>query len=212
MGDEYCMFAFTKEHPSEMLTAPARSLWHSAGTMSCVLMVAHFLLTPTNRLNATVFGFAPDVIFSVDSAAKRAVAISGITAAIGLVLDFWYQFLYNGVSAAKFQVGLHLHTTILNTHPLTQGSSPRHLRQLLFLLPLLSAPDFLYAYILNRAPRFHVLRFFPSVAAGSPGRLFPGRNSGHSAIPLVWRTSDRAWYTLGVQEDLCGFLPVVLTK
>ena len=62
------------------------------------------LLTITNRLNATVFGFAPDVIFSVDSAAKRAVAISGVTAGIGLVLDFWYQFLYNGVTAAKFQV------------------------------------------------------------------------------------------------------------
>ena len=61
-------------------------------------------LTLTNRLNATVFGFAPDVIFSVDSAAKRAVAISGVTAGIGLVLDFWYQFLYNGATAAKFQV------------------------------------------------------------------------------------------------------------
>jgi len=55
-------------------------------------------------LNATVFGFAPDVIFSVDSAAKRAVAISGVTAGIGLVLNFWYQFLYNGVTADKFQV------------------------------------------------------------------------------------------------------------
>ena len=62
------------------------------------------LLTLSNRLNATVFGFAPDVIFSVDSAAKRAVAISGVTAGIGLVLNFWYQFLYNGVTAAKFQV------------------------------------------------------------------------------------------------------------
>jgi len=55
-------------------------------------------------LNATVFGFAPDVIFAVDSAAKRAVAISGINAAIGLVLNFWYQFLYNGATPAKFQV------------------------------------------------------------------------------------------------------------
>jgi len=55
-------------------------------------------------LNATVFGFSPDVIFSVDSAAKRAVAISGIAAAIGLVINFWYQFLYNGVTPAKFQV------------------------------------------------------------------------------------------------------------
>jgi len=55
-------------------------------------------------LNATVFGFAPELIFSVDSAAKKAVAISGVTAGIGLVLDFWYQFLYNGATAAKFKV------------------------------------------------------------------------------------------------------------
>jgi len=72
------------------------------------------LLTLTNRLNATVFGFAPDVIFSVDSAAKRAVAISGVTAGIGLVLNFWYQFLYNGVTAAKFQV---------STRPRTSSAS-----------------------------------------------------------------------------------------
>ena len=65
------------------------------------------LLTSTSRLNATVFGFAPDVIFSVDSAAKRAVAISGVSAGIGLVLNFWYQFLYNGITAAKFQVCPH---------------------------------------------------------------------------------------------------------
>ena len=53
------------------------------------------LLTPANRLNATAFGFAPDVFFSVDSAAKRAVAISGVSAGIGFLLDSWYQFLYN---------------------------------------------------------------------------------------------------------------------
>lgn len=58
----------------------------------------------TRRLNATVFGFSPDIIFSVDSAAKRAIAISGVTSAIGLVLSFWYQFLYTGITAAKFQV------------------------------------------------------------------------------------------------------------
>ena len=67
----------------------------------------------TNRLNATVFGFAPDVIFSVDSAAKKAVAISGVTAGIGLVLDFWYQFLYNGATAAKFQVRPHSRALVI---------------------------------------------------------------------------------------------------
>jgi len=70
-------------------------------------------LTLTNRLNATVFGFAPDLIFSVNSAAKKAVAISGVTAGIGLVLDFWYQFLYNGATAAKFQVRSHSRALVI---------------------------------------------------------------------------------------------------
>jgi len=42
MGDEYCMFALIEALPSKILIAPARSLWHSAGMMTCVLMVAHF--------------------------------------------------------------------------------------------------------------------------------------------------------------------------
>ena len=74
------------------------------------------LLTSANRLNATVSGFAPDVIFSVDSAAKRAVAISGVSTGVGLVINFWYQFLCNGITAAKFQVCSHLsryHRSIL---------------------------------------------------------------------------------------------------
>ena len=70
-------------------------------------------LTLTDRLNATVFGFAPDLIFSVDSAAKKAVAISGVTAGIGLVLDFWYQFLYNGATAAKFKVRSHSRVLVI---------------------------------------------------------------------------------------------------
>ena len=70
----------------------------------------------TNRLDATVFGFAPDVIFSVDSAAKRAVAISGVSAGIGLVLDFWYQFLHHGTTVAQFQVGSNSRTVIALFH------------------------------------------------------------------------------------------------
>jgi hypothetical protein len=62
------------------------------------------LLALANRLNAAVFSFAPAIIFSVGPAAEKAIAISGITAGTTLVLDFLYQSLYNGVTAAKFQV------------------------------------------------------------------------------------------------------------
>jgi hypothetical protein len=41
----------------------------------------------TNRVNAAAFGFGPGVIFFIDSAAKRAVTIGGVTAGIGLVLN-----------------------------------------------------------------------------------------------------------------------------
>jgi hypothetical protein len=44
-----------------------------------------FLLTSKNRVNAAGSGFGPDVIFSVDSAAKRAGTIGSVTAGIGLV-------------------------------------------------------------------------------------------------------------------------------
>jgi hypothetical protein len=47
-------------------------------------------LTLTSRSTATVFGFFPNVIFSVESTANRAVAIGGVTAGTGLVLDFWH--------------------------------------------------------------------------------------------------------------------------
>jgi hypothetical protein len=43
------------------------------------------LLTLMNRVNATRFGFGPDIIFSIDSAAERAAAISGVTTGIGFV-------------------------------------------------------------------------------------------------------------------------------
>jgi hypothetical protein len=116
-------------------------------------------------LNATAFSFAPDVIFSVDSAAKWAAAIGGVTTGIVLVLNFWYQFLCNGAIAAKSQVcsNFRILVTLLDTDPFTQGPTPRHPRRLL-LLPLLSDPDFLHADILNRPPRCHVLRFLPNLA------------------------------------------------
>jgi hypothetical protein len=53
------------------------------------------------RSDAAVFFFVPDVIFFVDSAANRAAAISGVAAGIGLVPDFWYQFLYDGATAVE---------------------------------------------------------------------------------------------------------------
>ena len=113
MGYEYRTSVIVEMLATGTLTTCLLSLWRSAGMVIYALKVASLLTSaPTNRLNATVFGFAPDVIFSVDSAAKKAVAISGVSAGIGLVLNFWYQFLYNGSTAAKFQVCFHSRITI----------------------------------------------------------------------------------------------------
>lgn len=57
---------------------------------------------------------------------------------------------YNGLIAASFQV-CSRDCTLLNDDHFTQGPS---IRQLLFLLPLLSALDLLHANILKRALRF----------------------------------------------------------
>ena len=86
-----------------------------------------------------------------------------------------------------------------------QGPSPQHFRQLLFPLRLPSAPDFLRADTLNLVSRFHVLRFLPIVASGCHCYLLPARDTGHSAVPLVWRASDRARCPLGIRDDRCGF-------
>ena len=223
VGYEYRTSASAKMLPTETLTACLRSLWRSAGKVICALRVASLLTpTPANRLNATVFGFVPDVIFSVDSAAKRAVAISGVSAGAGLVLNFWYRFLYNGVTAAKFQVCSHSHVTIA-IEPRARAHTFHRLilcrllrsRPAIPSAPTLSfarTPDILYADILNRSPRFHILRFPPRATPDSPRYLLPCRGAGHTTVPSVCRTPDRALYLLGAQENRRGLRSVILTE
>lgn len=80
MRDECYTSTFTAGHPPEMLTAHPHHSWCCGYVLVCSP-------TLTNRLNATVFSFAPDTIFSAKSTAKKSV---------GLVPDFWHRFLYNG--------------------------------------------------------------------------------------------------------------------
>ena len=146
MGYEHCTPAITKIPPAGTLTTWICSLWCSAGMMIYVLKVVSL----TNRLNATVLGFSHEVIFSVGSAAKKAVATSGVSAGIGLVLNFWYQLLYNGITAAKSQVVL-IPTLpslyfILTT---TYGPSPRF-------------RTYFFFYLCCRLPIFFMLA--PSIA------------------------------------------------
>jgi hypothetical protein len=51
-----------------------------------------------------------------------------------------------------------------------------------------------------------------SVAADNPGRLFLGRGSGYSTIPLVWGASDHVQYPLGIREARCVSSPVILAE
>jgi hypothetical protein len=104
-------------------------------------------LLTLNRVNTAGFGFVPYVIFSVGSAAKRAVTISGVTAGIGLVPNSQHLVLYNGVTA-KFQVCSHsrIFAAFSDTDAFPQSPSPRYLRRPRLLLSLLSAsrlPPFL---------------------------------------------------------------------
>jgi len=54
-------------------------------------------------LNATVFGFTPDVILPVESQTKKAVAFSGVSSGLGLVVNFWNQIRYGRSTGAKFK-------------------------------------------------------------------------------------------------------------
>jgi hypothetical protein len=69
------MFILAKTLPG-MLIAYLHSSWRFAGMTARVTKVADYSLIFVIRLNATVFGFSPNIIFSVDSAAKKAIAIS----------------------------------------------------------------------------------------------------------------------------------------
>ncbi|KAK7686479.1 hypothetical protein QCA50_010075 [Cerrena zonata] len=53
-------------------------------------------------LNAAVFGFSSDTIFSIDGIAKRSIAIGSIAAGIGIVVDAWFLVAYSSADAAKF--------------------------------------------------------------------------------------------------------------
>ncbi|KAF9227051.1 hypothetical protein BS17DRAFT_774855 [Gyrodon lividus] len=54
-------------------------------------------------LEAAVFGFSSGSLFTVDSIAKRAIAIGSIASGIGLSIDAWFLLAYSGATAAKFQ-------------------------------------------------------------------------------------------------------------
>ncbi|KAH9056885.1 hypothetical protein EDB87DRAFT_1634096 [Lactarius vividus] len=54
-------------------------------------------------VDTTVFGFSSGNLFNVDSVAKRALIISSIAAAIGLLVDVWFILAYSGADVRKFQ-------------------------------------------------------------------------------------------------------------
>ncbi|KAI0801529.1 hypothetical protein C8Q74DRAFT_499009 [Fomes fomentarius] len=53
-------------------------------------------------IDAAVFGFGSDSLFTVAGISRRVVSIGGISAAIGLVCDAWFLVLYSGANAQKF--------------------------------------------------------------------------------------------------------------
>ncbi|CAL1693780.1 unnamed protein product [Somion occarium] len=54
-------------------------------------------------LNAAVFGFESDAMFTIDGIAKRSIAIGSIAAGIGIVVDAWFLVAYSGTNVAKFK-------------------------------------------------------------------------------------------------------------
>jgi len=120
-----------------------------------------FTLTSTDRLNATVFGFALDLTFSVGSAVKRAATSGGVAAGVGL-----FNFRYLSQRSDHRQTPglfprphpLHPPNTVCFRH----GPTPRSIQQqLLFLLAPLAPP------------RYHVHYSLSRVTVSDHGCLFP---------------------------------------
>ncbi|KIJ04572.1 hypothetical protein PAXINDRAFT_141860 [Paxillus involutus ATCC 200175] len=54
-------------------------------------------------LEAAVFGFSSGSLFTVDSVAKRAIAMASIASGIGLSIDAWFLLVYSGADSTRFQ-------------------------------------------------------------------------------------------------------------
>ncbi|KAI0319947.1 hypothetical protein OF83DRAFT_1169738 [Amylostereum chailletii] len=54
-------------------------------------------------VDATVLGFSHDNLFPVDTVAKRALIVSSIAAALGIVFDAWFLLAYGNTSGRRFQ-------------------------------------------------------------------------------------------------------------
>ena len=93
MGYEYRTFAVVRMLSTGTLATRLCSLWLYRYDGQCTEGCTSLLMSKsTNRLNATVFSFAPDVISPSTPLSSEPSAVS---AGIGLVLNFWDQFVLN---------------------------------------------------------------------------------------------------------------------
>ena len=88
----------------------------------------------------SVFGYTPDTVFGIEGFAKGAVALSSVTAGIGICVDAWFLATYSSANAQKFKVcPASPHLTRPGDHaymPTLTRAGARHRRLLLVLLLL----------------------------------------------------------------------------
>jgi len=100
MSSAYDTFTYYRElreaqHDAELEILIARLVreWQYVGAT----------LLSSAALTTTVFGFSPGTIFGVDGIAVRALTISAVSSAIGLLVDAFLLFSYIGADVRKFQ-------------------------------------------------------------------------------------------------------------
>ena len=143
-----------------------------------------FLLTSMKRFHTTVFGFAPNVSFSVDSVVgepRSSMATTEITRA-KLLVSFSTELPRN----LRF-APLSIIIAPLNAYLLIQGPSSQCLRQLHSILLLLWLLGFFPPMSSFVPITFMRSIHLPGVAAGCPTRL----TCGTLVIPLVRDVLDR---------------------
>lgn len=117
------VLTFTVGFPPDTLTGHPRSSLHSVGVVTYVLRLV-CPLTLTSRSNATVLGFIPGVIFSIESTANKVFIIRGVIDGIMLVLDVTHQMLVPPKRSNCRQISglfpLSYVFILLNTSPSTQ--------------------------------------------------------------------------------------------
>ena len=150
----------------------------------------------TTSLNVTVSGFTPDTLFGIEGLARGALAVSIVTAGVGIFLDAWFLLPYTSAVAQKFKVVIILHSLdrLHSSSWLFLEACNWHLFFVLFFLHYLAdtwLPSLLRLLLHSTVALRHCLGF--GLGESCHCHLRPGERSVLLTIPRVSGRESCSW-------------------